>query len=58
MNNRLLAVCGILAPLLYTFTVILGGVITPNYSHVANAISELIESGAPYKTLLYNNICR
>ena len=52
MKYKLLALCGIFAPLLYAFTVILGGVLTPDYSHVANAISELIESGATYKTLL------
>lgn len=52
MKYRLLALCGILAPLLYAFAVILGGILTPNYSQVANAISELIGSGAPYKTLL------
>ena len=52
MKYRLLALCGIFAPLLYAFTVVLGGVLTPNYSHITNAISELIESGATYKTLL------
>jgi hypothetical membrane protein len=52
MKYRLLAVCGILAPLLYVFTVVLGGILTPHYSHVSNAISELIKAGAPYKTLL------
>jgi hypothetical membrane protein len=52
MKCRLLAVCGIIAPLLYVFTVALGGILTPNYSHVSNAISELIETGAPYKMFL------
>ena len=52
MKYRLLAVCGIIAPLLYVFTVALGGILTPNYSHVSNAISELIETGAPYTMFL------
>jgi peptidoglycan biosynthesis protein MviN/MurJ (putative lipid II flippase) len=52
MNYKVLAVCGLLAPLLYVFTVVLGGIVTPNYSHASSAISELIETGASYKTLL------
>ena len=55
LANRLdtLAIAaGVLAPLLYAATVILGAALTPGYSHVANAISELIASGAAAKPLL------
>lgn len=38
--------------LLYVVTVILGGVITPGYNHLRQAISELIQSGAVHKTIL------
>lgn len=41
--------CGILAPLVYAATVIYGGAITPGYSHVAEAISSLVQAGAPLR---------
>lgn len=49
---------GILAPLLYTATVAVGAAFQPGYSHIANAISELLEAGRgaalePFM-LLYN----
>lgn len=44
--------CGVAAPLVYLGTVVLGGIITPDYSHAAQAISELIAAGAPRKALL------
>jgi hypothetical membrane protein len=47
-----LALCGILAPVLYVFTVILGGAISPEYSHVSQAVSDLIATDAPNKPLL------
>jgi len=52
MKNRILSVCGTLAPILYVATVALGGAIRPGYSHIAQAVSELIETGAPNKALL------
>jgi len=52
MKNRILSVCGALAPILYVMTVALGGAIRPGYNHLANAVSELIETGAPNKALL------
>lgn len=39
--------CGLAAPLLYIFTVILGGALWPGYSHVRQPISELTMASAP-----------
>jgi hypothetical membrane protein len=50
--NVLAVAAGILAPILYALTVILGAALTPGYSHVTNAISELIAAGAAAKPLL------
>ena len=52
MSTRLAILAGILAPLLYAATVVLGGLLTPGYSHVADPISALIQSGAPAKPIL------
>jgi hypothetical membrane protein len=52
MRNRLLALCGILAPLVYIGTVILGGFLRPEYSHISQAVSDLIATRAPNKSLL------
>jgi len=52
MKNRILSICGALAPILYIMTMVLGGAIRPGYSHIAQAVSELIETGAPNKALL------
>lgn len=45
----LLAWAGVAAPLVFVATVVAGGAITPGYSHVADAISELVQAGAPRK---------
>jgi len=61
--KRLLIFCGILAPIIYVGTVVLGGMLRPGYSHAAEAISELVAAGAPNKPLLsslfisYNVLC-
>ncbi|HYF79703.1 MAG TPA: DUF998 domain-containing protein [Symbiobacteriaceae bacterium] len=47
--RKLTLACGILAPLVYVTTVIYGGAITPGYSHIAHAISSLVEAGAPLR---------
>lgn len=52
MKNKVLMLCGILAPVVYVLTVILGGVLRPGYSHVSQAISDLMATGAPNKSLL------
>ena len=44
--------CGLIAPVLFIFTVILGGAIRPGYSHIADTISELFSPGSPNKLLL------
>jgi len=52
MKNRFFIVCGILSPLVYLFTVVLGGLLRPDYSHIAQPVSDLIAAGAPNKALL------
>ena len=52
MNPRFLSLCGIIAPLLFIFTIILGGAIRPEYSHVSDTMSELFSPGSPHKLLL------
>ncbi len=47
--KRVCLVAGISAPLLYVFTVILGGILWPGYSHFSEAISELTVRGAPHR---------
>jgi hypothetical protein len=47
-----LAVCGALAAALYTGTVILGGILTPGYSHLSQPVSELVAAGATNRPLL------
>jgi len=44
---RLLAICGIIAPILYTIVVFTLGVFRPSYCHRAQLLSELGEAGAP-----------
>ena len=45
------AICGIIAPILYLLMVIIGGALTPDYSHISNTVSELLVSGAPNKAI-------
>lgn len=52
MKSRTLILCGILSPILYILATIIGGLLIPEYSHIKNAVSELIQSGAPNKLLL------
>ncbi len=52
MKNKVLMLCGILAPVVYVLTVILGGIIRPGYSHISQAVSDLIATAAPNKSLL------
>lgn len=47
-----LMICGMLAAVIYVGTVILGGFLRPDYSHVAEAISELVAAGAANRPLL------
>jgi hypothetical protein len=52
MRNKIFMLCGILAPILYVVTVILGGLMRPGYSHITQPVSDLIATGAPNKALL------
>jgi hypothetical protein len=53
MLRKILVSCGIAAPVLYIVTAIVGAALRPdNYSHVVNAISELLSNGAPNKAVL------
>jgi len=47
-----LVLAGIVAPLVYAAAVILGGWLTPGYSHAARPISALIMEGAPAAAVL------
>jgi hypothetical protein len=49
---QVLALCGILSPIVYFVTVALGGFLDPSYSHVGKTVSELVERGAPNRDLL------
>ncbi len=44
---RLLILAGVAAPFLFAVTTLVGAAIRPGYSHVANAVSELVGAGAP-----------
>ncbi len=46
MNHSVLFWAGIFGPFVYVLNVILGGVITQDYSHIRNAVSELTQRGA------------
>ena len=52
MRSKTLALGGILAPIVYVGSVILGGILWPSYSHILQPISDLIATGAPNKALL------
>jgi hypothetical protein len=52
MFRKIFLYCGIAAPILYVITVIIGAAIRNDYSHIVNAISELISNGAPNKAIL------
>jgi len=38
---RILALCGMLSPVLYTLLWILGGILVPGYSHIRDDVSSL-----------------
>lgn len=52
MRIKILMLCGVLAPIVYAVTVVLGGILRPGYSHISQFVSELIAAGAPNKSLL------
>lgn len=52
MNKRINYLFGILAPILFILTAILGGILRPGYSHAADTVSELFSPGSPNRILL------
>ena len=53
---QILAVCGMLSPILYTAMWILGGRLQSNYSHIRDDISSLFAVGAPNRRLMQSFI--
>jgi hypothetical membrane protein len=45
--QKLLAVCGIIGPIIYTIVVIILATLRPGYSHITQMMSELGAAGAP-----------
>ena len=52
MLRKTLLYCGVVAPILYVITAIVGAALRNDYSHIVNAISELLSNGAPNKAVL------
>ncbi|MEE9150531.1 MAG: DUF998 domain-containing protein [Thermoplasmata archaeon] len=46
-NQRFLAICGIIAPIIFTIILIIAGLLRSDYSHLTNYVSELGGVGAP-----------
>ncbi len=53
-NNKLkiLALCGILAPIVYITALVVGNILDSSYSQIGKTVSELIQQGAPNLYLL------
>ena len=47
-QSPLLAVCGILAPLVLIMSVITGALVTPGYNHISEAICQLASPNSPH----------
>jgi hypothetical membrane protein len=52
MLRKTLLYCGVIAPVIYVITAIVGAALRNDYSHIVNAISELLSNGAPNKAVL------
>ena len=52
IKQRLFSLCGLIAPVLFIFTAVLGGALRPGYSHLTDTVSELFSPGSPNKPLL------
>lgn len=50
-----MAICGMLSPIIYTITWIIGGFIRTDYSHIRDDVSSLFAVGAP-KRWLFNSL--
>ncbi len=46
--QRFLAICGIIAPIIFIIIVMIASLLRPDYSHLINFVSELGAVGAPY----------
>ena len=46
--QRFLAICGIIAPIIFIIIYIIASLLRPDYSHLTNFVSELGAVGAPY----------
>ncbi len=46
--QRFLAICGIIAPIIFTIILIIASLLRPDYSHLINFVSELGAVDAPY----------
>ena len=53
---QVLAICGMLSPIVYTAMWIIGGKLRSDYSHIRNDISSLFAVGAPNKRLMQSLI--
>jgi hypothetical protein len=49
---KILALTGILAPIIYVLALVIGNILDPAYSQVGKTVSELIQQGAPNRDLL------
>ena len=49
---QILAICGMLSPIIYTLMWIIGGRLQSDYSHIRNDISSLFAVGAPNQQLM------
>jgi len=49
---QILAICGMLSPIIYTVMWILGGILQPEYSHIRQDVSSLTAVNAPDKKLM------
>ena len=47
--QKMLALCGMISPVLFALLSLIGGALRPGYSHVEHTISELFSPGAPNK---------
>ena len=57
MNTlQILAICGMLSPIVYTLMWILGGFLRPDYSHIRDDISSLFAVDAPNRKLMQSFI--
>jgi hypothetical protein len=53
---QILAICGMLSPIVYTAMWIIGGRLQPDYSHIKHDISSLFAVGAPNQRLMQSFI--